>query len=616
MGKRVKAKLGDTILHSALRSGIGIRSECGGILGRCGKCRVIVKDQSKLNLPTKVEKEFLKESELEEGYRLACQSIVQGEVRVFIPEESRVRKRKIQLTSIQRTIELKPAVRKLHIKLSPPTLTDTRSDAERLVSTLREVYGICELSFSFNALKELPKVAREADWDLTVTLIDDKEIVSIEPRDTTNLLYGVAIDLGTSKIVASLIDLRNGNVVISSGIENPQTIYGEDVISRITHATLDEKRREELKLLVIEGLNSILADLCETINVNDLYEMVIVGNTAMHHLLLGLDTKYLAMSPYVPVVSDSLNLHAKDLGINMNRCGRIYLPPVIAGFVGSDNVADLLSTNLHEIEDLSLLIDLGTNTEIDLGDRDEILCCSCASGPAWEGGHIKHGVKAMEGAIERVSIDPQTYDAHYETIGGFKPVGICGSGMIDLLAEMLKCGLIDSRGRYRGEISTPRLRKGDLGYEYVVAWADETDIGEDIVITQTDIAELQLAKAATYCGCRILMKRKAVEAKDIKKVFIAGTFGSYIDFDNAKIIGLIPDVPIERIEFVGNAALSGAEMLLKSRELRKNLKNILQKVRYIELGVQEDFNDEFISALPFPHSKKELFPSVINIIRG
>ncbi|MEM2339372.1 MAG: ASKHA domain-containing protein, partial [Nitrososphaerales archaeon] len=479
MGRRIKVKLGDNILRSALRSGIGIRNECGGIFGKCGKCKIIIKDQSNLNSPTKVERELLGESELKKGYRLACQSIIRGEVRVFVPEESKIRKRRLQIFGIKREVRLKPTIKKLHIKIPHPSIQDNRSDVERITSTIKEVYNIHELKFNLEVLRELPKIARDANWDLTITLMDDGTVISVEPRDTTNSLYGVAIDLGTSKIVASLIDLINGNLIMSNGFDNPQVIYGEDIISRITYAAIGKEQLDELKRLAVEGVNSIVTDLCKAANVdiNNVYEIVLVGNTVMHHLFLGLETKYLGLSPYVPVINDQLNLRANELNIQINNGGRVYLPPVIAGFIGSDNTADLLSTNFYEIEDMSLMIDLGTNTEINLGNKDEILCCSCASGPAFEGGHIKHGMKAVEGAIEKVSINHQTYEAHYKTIGGLRPIGICGSAMIDLLAEMLKCGLIDNRGRYRNEVKTPRLRKGEFGYEYVVAWFNETDIG-------------------------------------------------------------------------------------------------------------------------------------------
>jgi len=330
----------------------------------------------------------------------------------------------------------------------------------------------------------------------------------------------------------------------------------------------------------------------------------------MHHFLLAIQPKHLAFSPYTPAVRKPTNVKAEKLGIKINQNGNIHVLPVIAGFVGADAVGDVLSSGIHESTELSLLLDIGTNTEAFVGNADDILSCSCASGPAFEGAHIKHGMKAVTGAIEKVRIIPDTYKVEYETIDDVKPVGLCGSAMVDIVAELLKNGIINHHGRLNSDIETPRLKTVDKIPEFVLAWENETATGKEITVTQKDIGEIQLAKAAMFTGCSILMKRKNVKKEKIDRILIAGAFGNYINPENAKFIGLVPDVSTEKIEFVGNTAITGAKMVLVSKEARETAEALSKKIRYLELAADPGFSSEFSHALFFPHRDLDRFPSV------
>ncbi len=612
-GRKVRADVGSTLLRVMLESGVSIRTECGG-KGVCGKCRIIVKDQSRVSERTKFERLRLREAEIRDGYRLACQCYPRDNMVVYVPEESRVRERKIQVEGVERPVKLDPMISKVHVTLKPPTLAEVKPDLERLLESL-EVRN--DVDVDEDALRSLPDVLRAVDWDVTVTLWDMRRVISVELGDMSDLSYGAAIDIGTSKIVAYLVNLSKGEVVGVSSVENPQIIHGEDVISRITYTMEISERLEELRALALKGVNSVLSEACESAGIEscNVYEVTVVGNTAMHHLFLGIQPKFLALSPYVPVLRRPLNLKAKTLGISINPGGVVHTLPVVAGFVGSDDIGDILSTGIHKSKEMSLLIDIGTNTEVNLGNQDDILCCSCASGPAFEGAHITHGMKAVRGAIERVRIDPKTYDVKYETIGGVKPIGLCGSAMVDILAGLLECQLVNRSGRLRDDVPTPRLRKWDGTLVFAIAAGEETETGKDIVITQRDIRELQLAKAAIFTGCSILMKRKGVLPKDVGRVYVAGAFGNYIDPAKAKTVGLTPDIPTERVTLVGNAAISGAKMALVSKEVRDEAERLSRWVRYLELGADPDFVSEFTSAMFFPHKDLDRFPSLRSTLK-
>ena len=615
-GRKVNVPIGTTIFQAAREVGIGIRSECGG-KGLCGKCRVIVKSPEALSDLTEAERKHLSKSETESGYRLACQAKILGNVTVIIPPESKLAIRKIQVIGMERSVKLNPAVKKLHVILPRPTLSDVRPDYERLIDALSDITNFNDIEVDYEVLKRLPDVIRGSSFDVTVTIWGNRRIISVEPKDTTNELFGFAVDIGTSKIVGYLVDLITGETLEISSVENPQIMYGEDIITRITFATAKPENLKILQKLVIDAINKILDETCRRAKVNPrrIYEVVAVGNTAMHHFLLGIQPKYTALSPYVPAVKRQINVKARELNININPSGIITVLPIIAGFVGADAVADVLATGICESDELSLLVDIGTNTEVFVGNSEELLSCSCASGPAFEGMHIKHGMKAVTGAIERVSIDTN-FEVEYETIGNAKPVGLCGSAMIDAVAEMFKRGIIDQRGGFNRRIETPRLRENDGEVEFVIAWGHETATGKEITVTQKDIREIQLAKAAIYAGCSILIKRKNVKEKDLDRVLVAGAFGNYINPESAKVLGLLPDVPVGRIKFVGNTAIAGAKMALLSEDARRKANAISRKIRYLELAADPSFKEEFLKATFIPHKDLNRFPSIRSIIRS
>jgi uncharacterized 2Fe-2S/4Fe-4S cluster protein (DUF4445 family) len=609
-GRRVRVPQETSIFQAASEAGIGIRTECGGE-GTCGKCRVIVKNEGALNEVTDAETTHLSQREIDSGYRLACRTILKQNVIVMVPEESRIGMRKIQISGLERPVPLNPLVKKFHVILPKPTLSDVRSDFKRLLDHLEDAHGFKSLEIDYELLRKLPDILRKANWDFTVAVWDDRVIIAVDAGDTSDKLSGLAIDIGTSKIVGYVVDLTTSQTVGVGSIENPQVMHGEDVISRITYAMAGEEKLGELQKLAVEGINDILHEACTQANVNpdQIYEATVVGNTAMHHFLLAIQPKYLALSPYTPAVAKSVTVKARELGIKINRNGVVYVLPVMAGFVGADAVGDILSSGIYESKKLSLLLDIGTNTEVFVGNTEDILSCSCASGPAFEGAHIKHGMKAVTGAIEKIRISRDTYEVEYKTIGDVKPVGLCGSAIVDVVAEMLKRGIINQHGRF-SPMETPRLKRVNNVPEFVLAWGNETATRKEITVTQKDINEIQLAKAAMFTGCSILMKRKGVKREDLDRVFIAGAFGSYINPENAKFIGLVPDVPTEKIVFVGNTAITGAKMALISRKARETAEAISRRVRYLELAIDPDFSQEFSYALLIPHKDLDRFPSV------
>ena len=616
-GREVRTLSGTSIFEAACRAGVGIKSECGG-KGKCGKCRVVVQDKNALTKVTEAELKHLSSREIDSGYRLACRAVLKRNVSVMISEESRVGVRRIQVTGLERPVPLTPFVTKVHIVLARPTLLDVRPDFERILDSLKDEYGLDKLEIEYEVLKNLPDMLRHANWDITVTLWNEHKIVAVEKGDTSDRILGLAIDIGTSKIVGCVVDLTTSRTIGVGSVENPQVIYGDDVVSRIAFATLSEEKLGTLQRLAFKGINDVLHDACAQAGVdsNDIYEATIAGNTAMHHFFLGIQPKYVALSPFTPAVKTPLNVKANEVNIEMHPESNVHVLPIVAGFVGADAVADVLSSGIYESEELSLLLDIGTNTEVFVGNSKGILSCSCASGPAFEGGHIKHGMKAVTGAIEKLHISPNSgNEVAYETVGDAEPRGLCGSAMVDVVAEMAKCGIINRRGRFNRNVKTPRLRITGKKVEFVLAWKNETSTGREITVTQEDINEIQLAKAAIFTGCWILMKRKNVRRKDLDQVLIAGAFGNYINPESAKLIGLVPDVPTEKIKFVGNTALTGAKMALISREARKTAEKLSKRIRYLELAVDRDFALEFADSMFIPHKDLKRFPSVEKYFR-
>lgn len=603
-GMKVKAVKGETILSIAREAGGAIRSECGG-RGICGQCKVIVRDREHVNSISSLEKKHLSPQEISAGYRLACQTVALGDLVIEIPRESRVRERKIQVSGVWREARLKPLVKKVFVKLPRPTLSDTTPDLERLVEALAGLQNLDNVVVDYDVLRELPARLREGGWAVTVALWGGREVIAVEAGDTTGEVYGIALDVGSSKLVVHLVDLKTGKLVGVASSENPQISYGEDVISRITFAITNENGREQLQRVVIERVSELITRVCSEnmVSASNVYELVAVGNTAMHHFFLGIQPRYLANSPYVPGVKGGVQVKAKNLGLKVNPNMKVYFLPVIAGFVGADAVGCILSTGIHESEEASMLIDIGTNTEVILGNREELYACSCASGPAFEGAHIKHGMKAVSGAIEAVQIKGS--EVKFKTIGDSKPVGICGSGIIDALAEMLKEKIIDYKGRFRG-FNNPRMLKSNGEECFVIAWEGETETEKRIVITQRDIREIQLAKAAIQTGWLTLLRKRGMQVDELDQLLVAGAFGNYINPDSARRIGLFPGISSKKIRFVGNAAIMGARMCLISAEKRKEAEKIAKKVNYVELAAEPNFHRTFASSMYLPYREISL----------
>jgi uncharacterized 2Fe-2S/4Fe-4S cluster protein (DUF4445 family) len=609
-GLKSEVERGTRILDAMKTAGLAIRSECGG-KGICGKCKIIAKDPSKLTKITEAEKDLIR-SELRSSYRLACECSVTDDVIIYIPEESRIITRKLLIEGTERPVEVDPAIRKVLIRIPKSSLQDIRSDAQRLRDTLNEVYGIKAVEIDHQLLKKLPEILRDSNWKVTAAIRDEREIVSVEKGDTSEDAYGISVDVGTSKIVIYLSNLLDGQLIATESVENPQIKHGEDIISRISYAK-SESQLKELQQLIITSLNKMVSEACRRLGLNPqhIYEAIVVGNTAMHHFFLGIQPKHLGLSPYVPAVASPINEKARNLGLRLNDSANVHVFPVIAAFVGGDAVADIISTGIYESDELSMVLDIGTNTEVVIGNKDRLMACSCASGPAFEGAHIKCGMKAVTGAIERLQIESGKLLITYQTIGDAKPIGLCGSAIVDVVASLLKWKVIDGSGTFASSRPTSRIKTLGKEKSFVLVSKKE-GASRDIAITQKDIREVQLAKAAIYTGCYMLMKRKHAGPEDVKNLYVAGAFGNYLNLENSKLIGMLPDIPTKSMSFVGNAAGAGARMALISKKLRQTAAFISRKVDYVELALEEDFQREFGSAMFFPHRDLARFPSLKN----
>ncbi|MBS7642483.1 MAG: ASKHA domain-containing protein [Candidatus Bathyarchaeia archaeon] len=596
-GLRIQVDTELTLLEALRRASIQLPAICGG-RGICGKCRVrIVKDS--LTAPTEAEKKHL-DRMIDSGFRLACQAKLIGDTIVDVMQNrASLVKQRLSIIGYEPSVEAKPGIMKVYLKIDKPTLENVKP-YESIVREALTKLGFNISSFSLEALRKLPKALKY--MGITVT-IDGEEVIDIDGGDTRSSLYGLAIDLGSTKIAAFIVDLSTGETLYGDGIVNPQIAYGEDIVSRISYILESEENLEKLRIIVVDAINDLVSSICRMIGVdqNSIYKVTLVGNTAMHHIFYGIDPTSLVYSPYPAVSVHPIKAKASTLGLNVNKSAYIYSPPNIAGFVGADAVADILASRIYESDELTLLLDIGTNTEIVLGDRNLLLCCSAASGPAFEGMEIRYGMKAVEGAIERVKISSNGLNVEYTTIGSVKPRGICGSGIIDAVAEMYRVGVIDSRGAITDRTSNPRIRSTATGREFILAWSEETAIGEDIVISQRDVREVQKAKAAIETGWLILLKHYGARVEDLSKVLVAGAFGTYINPESAKIIGLIPDIPSDRVVFLGNTAGSGARLILKNNDEMNKAIDIARRVKYVEIAVDPDFHRIYLSSLGIPY---------------
>lgn len=594
-GLKVAARHGETILSAFRRSGVPIRSECGG-RGLCGKCRVALWEGAAVTLPTRQEERLLGREFLARGYRLACQAATLGDLKVYVPPGSRSVLLQVASRGSARAVRLRPLASRVRVELQPPSLRDVLADWERLKQSVEARTGR-SVRIDPELLLRLPARLRELKWGVDAVLWRGELVVDVaEPKEGEG--YGLAVDIGTSKIVVHLVDLHTGKTVAEATAENPQVFVGEDIIARMTYALREREGLAELKRLVVDAVNNLAAAVTSSrgVSASDVLAAVLVGNTVMHHLALGIDVRGLAASPFVPAVQGTVDVPASLIGLRYGR--RALFPPVIAGYVGSDAVADLVATGMHEEREPAMLLDIGTNTEVILNTGEELLACSAPSGPAFEGGHLRFGMKAAVGAVDRVEIGGG--GVRYSVIGGTKPLGLCGSAYIDFAAEALRAGLLDSRGFFKRGLSDARLRRGEAGYEYVVVPADESASGHDITVSERDLSELRLAKAAVYAASMVLLEEAGLGPEDLRRVYVAGSFGYGLSVENAIRIGLLPPVDPSVVLQVGNTAVEGARLMLVSENALEEAERIATSTRYVELTAAESFPRHFRRGLRFP----------------
>jgi uncharacterized 2Fe-2S/4Fe-4S cluster protein (DUF4445 family) len=637
-GRRGEVESGKTLLEAAQSLGVDIEALCGN-KKVCGKCKVRIEEgyfekdniesgMSHLSPLTDDETKHIKPED-GPGIRLSCTAEVQGDVKVFVPERSRAGKQVVRKAAKELSIALDPAVKKYNVDLVPPTLNDmTTGDYERVLKFLEDDYGLKDLSFDYEVLKGLQDVLRKGDWKATVTVWMGKEIIGIKPGFEENS-YGLAVDVGTTTCVGYLTDLNTGRVVNTESMMNPQVPYGEDVMSRITYAMTNDEGLETMHRAIIAGLNDIINRVVSEIKDDGpdpghaIDDLTIVFNTAMHHIFLNMDPIYIGRSPFIPAVQNSLDIKARDIGLKINPAAYIHVLPLEAGFVGADNVGVLIAEEPYNQDEIVLVIDIGTNGELLLGNKEMVCSTSCATGPAFEGAQIKFGMRAAPGAIETVKINPETREPLYKVIGKsdwhshlekIDAKGICGSGIIEVVAEMFKAGIIDKSGRFVKDLDTTRVRKGTDGKpEYVLAWAEETSINADITVTQADVRALQLAKGALYAGAKLMMKRLGISK--LERVILAGAFGSHISREASLTLGMFPDCPIDMVYAVGNAAGDGARMALLNRDKRIEANERARWVEFIEIATDPTFEKEFMQAMHIPHMKDK-FPNLKELLNN
>lgn len=593
VGLRIRVDEGETVLEALRRGGVALQSICGG-LGTCGKCVIRVVGGG-VSPPSGREFELLGER-VSRGFRLACQARVVGDVEVEVLSGDVLGFYKVAVEGLESPILLDPAVREVLVDVGKPSLSDLKSDFDRVLGALGvEFYAAPPLS----VLRRLPSVLRESGWCVRVVYHRDFGVLDVLPVGGFRGVYGVAVDIGTTKLVVYLVDLKTGETLAVKSMLNPQIGFGEDVISRISYAS-DYERTVQLQRAVVGGVNRLIEDVCSDVGVNpgDVYEVVAVGNTAMHHIFLGIPPRTLGLAPFTPVLRGPLSVRAFELGLNVNECGVLYFPPVVAGFVGADAVADVLATRMYEFSEPCVVVDIGTNTEIVLNDGRDLYACSCASGPAFEGARIKHGMRAGLGAIESVRLDSGV--VRYSVIGGVKPIGVCGSGVVDALASLLDAGLLSRSGRFEVSKAPGLFVECDGGFEFLLAGSEESGCGGAITISQRDVREVQLAKSAVATGLTLLLREAGVGFEDLSCVFLAGSFGSYINPRSAVRIGLLPGVDLSRVRSVGNTAGVGAKMCLVSYGERVRAEGLAGRMRFVEFYVKPDFRRVFLENLNFP----------------
>jgi len=624
--KSVEVEEGTTIAEAAQRGDVFINNLCGGE-GVCGECRVqVLEGETEVNGNISP---FFSQEELDEGFVLACQTEIHGDLEVEIPPESRIEEEQIitgegaggagtEVASVPTVAPeitrspFKPLVRKIYLELPPPTLEDNITDIERVSRELRRKLGWHSYEISLNCLQHLSDTLRDHDWKVTATVVKDKNryrIQNIEPLDTTSRNYGLAVDVGTTTVVAQLLDLRSGKVIDVDGTHNMQAQYGEDVISRMIFAC-SKNGLHPLHRAVIKNIKGLIETLTgrSRIPPEAINAIVAAGNTTMSHFLLNLTPCTIRLEPYVPTADIYPQILARDIGIHINPLGMLETLPSVASYVGGDIVAGVMACGITERPEVQGLIDVGTNGEIAIGNEEWLVCCSASAGPAFEGGGTRCGMRATRGAIEKVELlDGRV---KYETIGNAKPRGICGSGLIDCIYELVKNGIIGADGKFNRGREDPRLTSQDGVPQYVIAGPEETETKDPIVIAESDIDNLIKSKGAVFAAIRSLMNYIGLSFDQLDTFYVAGGFGNFLSISKAVAIGLLPDIPEEKIRFIGNSSLTGARMALLSESAFEKCVNISRSMTNIELSNYQPFMDEYVAALFLPHTDRRLFPSV------
>ncbi len=666
-GRRGEVPKGVNIIEASRLLGVDIEALCGE-KKVCGKCIVRVEEGhfEKYGITSSLdhvspwqeeEDKFINAERKEKGFRLGCVATVEGDILVFVPEESRAGKQVVSKAARDIYIEHNPAVRTYYVEVDAPSFEEPTGDFERICRGLEREYGLKDLTIDIFTLRQLPNALREGDWSVTVSVWNEREVIRVRPGRAEHA-YGIAIDVGTTTVAGYLCDLNTMEVIETVSMMNPQCKYGEDVMARITYHMTTPDGLQRMSDDIIEGVNDLIGKAVASthppkkkkkkkkgeegtdeyvevpeegknylrLELEDIEDITVGFNTAMHHIFLALNPEYVGLAPFPPVIHHSMDIKARDLGIKVNPSTYLFVLPIEAGFVGADNVGVLIAEEPYKHEENQLIIDIGTNGELVLGNRHKLISSSCATGPALEGAQLAFGMRAAPGAIERIEIDPETKEVDYKVIGreawrkysepkDMKAKGICGSGILDVLAELYRSGVILKSGVFNKKTlkGHPRFRKNPdtRQPEFVLAWAEESSIGKDIVITQKDVRQIQLAKGALYAGCKLMVKRMGLEKVDTVK--IAGAFGTHVDREKALIMGLFPDCEIEKIQSVGNAAGDGCRAALLNVKKRVEANWCSRNVEYIELTVEPNFQQEFMEAMQLPHMTDE-FPHLKGIV--
>jgi uncharacterized 2Fe-2S/4Fe-4S cluster protein (DUF4445 family) len=628
----IEVPAGENLLRAAVAAGVHINASCGGE-GVCGKCKILLESGE---LET-TRSGLLSNEEWDLGYRQACQSWVRGDVVVRIPPESLLDRRTltrrrggiglrsspIDLAALKAAGLYNPAFQKKFVKLPAASLADNVCDLSRLENGLARQHGLDNLAHDFFMLRKLAGVMRQEDFQVTATLdfaqrLSRKpRVVNLEPGDTREQHYALAVDIGTTTVWVQLLDLARGEILGNAADYNAQMSYGDDVITRIVYSQ-KEQGLQKLQRSVVATINQVMHRVLKRhkLSVSEISHLTVAANTTMTHLFYGIDPKFIRLTPYTPAVCHFPPVRARDLGLELPEHVFIYCVSSVSSYVGGDIVAGVLGSGIYKDPKLTLYIDIGTNGEIVIGNQQWLACAACSAGPAFEGGGIKFGMRATAGAIEEASINPQTYEPMIITIDMVKPKGICGSGLINLMAALMEADIILPNGKFRDDLDTPRIRMGDSGREYVLAMAPDTQGGQDITLSEADIDNLMRAKGAMFAGYLTLLENVGLRLQDLEQVILAGAFGQFINIENAIAIGLLPDLPREQYHFVGNGSLQGATLLAFSRELLEEERRMADMMTNFELSETPGYMNQYIAALFLPHTQMEYFPSVNERLRA